>query len=305
MPARRRPPTRAARPIGAHQSIAGGFSRAVDRAVETGCACLQIFTRNINRWDTTPIAPADAAAFREAVVAAGLQFVVAHDSYLINPAAADAELRAKSIAGLVEELRRAETLGIPWVVAHPGAAGAQPPATAVKRAAQGIARALTSTRDLTAGILIETTAGQGSCLGATFEEIAQLLAVIDAKPGLARRVGVCLDTCHVFAAGYPLFPASALDDTLERFEATIGLERLKLIHANDSKRELGSRVDRHEAIGRGRIGTAAFGLLMRHPSLAHVPIVLETPKEGPDGTPSPAHDRRNLATLRRLEKPTA
>ena len=298
MPAtrRRRPP----RAYGAHQSIAGGFTKAVERAVETGCECLQVFTRNINQWATSPIDPAEAAAFRAAVHEAGLELVVAHDSYLINPAAADAALRKKSIAGLIEELRRAELLGIPWVVAHPGAAGEQPVAKAVDRAARGIAEALEKTKGLTAGILIETTAGQGSCLGARFEEIGEMLAVIDARRGLAERVGVCLDTCHVFAAGYPLAPAAALDETLAAFDRAIGLERLKLIHANDSKKECGSRVDRHEAIGKGKIGRAAFGLLVNHPRLAGIPLVLETPKEGPDGKPSPARDRANLAVLRRL-----
>jgi deoxyribonuclease-4 len=300
MPTLRRRPTAA--PFGAHQSIAGGYARAVERAVETGCECLQVFTRNINQWKTTPIEPADAAAFRAAVKAAGLRLVVAHDSYLINPAAADATLRRKSIAGLVEELERAELLGIPWVVAHPGAAGEQPVARAVKRAATGIADALAETAGLEAGILIETTAGQGSCLGASFAEIGEMLAVIDARPGLARRVGVCLDTCHVFAAGYPLAPQAALDDTLAAFDEAIGLERLKLIHANDSKKEQGSRVDRHEAIGKGKIGRAAFELIVNHPRLAGIPLVLETPKEGPDGKPTPATDRANLALLRRLEK---
>jgi deoxyribonuclease-4 len=288
-------------PLGAHQSIAGGLTRAVDRAVETGCECLQIFTRNINQWQTTPIDPAAAQAFREAVAAAGLACVVAHDSYLINPAAADAELRTKSIAGLVEELRRADLLGIRWVVAHPGAAGEQPVDRAVSRAAEGIARALKQTAALEAGILIETTAGQGSCLGATFAEIAALLAVID-KAGFAERVGVCLDTCHVFAAGYPLAPAAALDDTLDQFDSQIGLDRLKLIHANDSKKDLGSRVDRHEGIGQGKIGPEAFRLLMRHPRLAGIPVVLETPKEGPYGKPDPDNDRGNLALLRGFQK---
>ncbi|MFM8414834.1 MAG: deoxyribonuclease IV [Planctomycetota bacterium] len=298
MPAtrRRRPP----RAFGAHQSIAGGFTKAVERAVETGCECLQVFTRNINQWQTSPIDPAEAAAFRAAVREAGLEIVVAHDSYLINPAAADAALRKKSIAGLIEELRRAELLGIPWVVAHPGAAGEQPVAKAVDRAARGIAEALEKTKGLAAGILIETTAGQGSCLGARFEEIGEMLAVIDAKPGLAKRVGVCLDTCHVFAAGYPLAPAAALDETLAAFDRAIGLGRLKLIHANDSKKECGSRVDRHEAIGKGKIGRAAFGLIVNHPRLAGIPLVLETPKEAADGKPSPARDRANLAVLRRL-----
>ena len=293
-------PARRPRPLGAHHSIAGGYHRAVERAVETGCTCLQVFTRNINQWEAKPIDPAEAAAFRAAVRAAGLAPVVAHDSYLINPAAADVALRAKSIDGLVEELRRAEALGIPWVVAHPGAAGEQPVARAVARAADGIAAALKRTAALAAGILIETTAGQGSCLGATFEEIGDMLARIDAQPGLKRRVAVCLDTCHVFAAGYPLAPKSALDETLRRFDRAIGLGRLKVIHANDSKREQGSRVDRHEAIGKGKIGPEAFRLIMTHPKLARIPLILETPKEGADGKPHPRHDRANLAALRRL-----
>lgn len=286
--------------LGAHHSIAGGFHRAVERAVETGCECLQIFTRNINRWDVSPIDPADAARFRAAVRAAGLRFVVAHDSYLINPAAQDATLRAKSIASLAEELRRAEQLGIPWVVAHPGAAGEQRPDRAVAKAAAGIAEALERTDGLRAGILIETTAGQGSCLGATFDEIGAMLDAIDARPGLRRRAGVCLDTCHVFAAGYALAPRVKLNDTLRRFDDLIGLGRLELIHANDSKREFGSRVDRHEAIGKGKIGRAAFEALVNHPRLAGIPLILETPKEGPDGKPSAAVDRRNLAVLRRF-----
>jgi deoxyribonuclease-4 len=305
MPEKDRLPSRHPRrpaPFGAHQSIAGGYSRAVERAVETGCECLQVFTRNINQWKTAPIDLADAAAFRAAVRAAGLRLVVAHDSYLINPAAADADLRKKSIAGLVEELERAELLGIPWVVAHPGAAGEQPVAMAVARAATGIAEALAKTTGLKAGILIETTAGQGSCLGASFEEIGAMLSVIDARPGLARRVGVCLDTCHAFAAGYALAPEAALDETLAAFDETIGLRRLKLIHANDSKKERGSRVDRHEAIGKGKIGREAFRLLVNHPKLAGIPLVLETPKEGADGKPTPATDRANLALLRRLAK---
>jgi deoxyribonuclease IV len=297
MSSRRRPPQS---PFGAHQSIAGGFAKAVERAVETGCECLQVFTRNINQWKTTPIDPDEAAAFRQAVREAGLALVVAHDSYLINPASADPELRNKSIAALADELRRAELLGIPWVVAHPGAAGDQPLSKAVDRAARGIAAALRKTKGLAAGILIETTAGQGSCLGASFAEIGRMLELIDAVPGLAKRVGVCLDTCHVFAAGYPLSPREALDETLADFDEAIGLERLKLIHANDSKKPLGSRVDRHEAIGKGEIGRAAFKLIVNHPKLAGIPLILETPKEGPDGKPTPARDRGNLAVLRRL-----
>ncbi len=286
--------------LGAHQSIAGGLARAVDRAVETGCRCLQIFTRNINRWDVPPLDPAEARAFRDAVAEANLALVVAHDSYLINPASADDALRDKSIAGLICELERADALGIPWVVAHPGAAGEQPREIAVRRAGDGFAEALKKTRRLAAGILVETTAGQGSCLGDTFDEVAAVLARIDRSKTLRPRAGVCLDTCHVFAAGYPLSPAAALDDTLDQFDRQIGIDRLKVIHANDSKRDRGSRVDRHEAIGKGKIGRAAFGLLMGHPRLAGIPFILETPKEGVDGKPDPANDRANLKTLRQL-----
>jgi deoxyribonuclease-4 len=304
----RRVAARTARPhpvLGAHQSIAGGFTKAVDRAVETGCECLQVFTRNINRWDASPLDPAEATAFRAAVREAGLRLVIAHDSYLINPAAADETLRRKSIAGLVTELERAEALGIPWVVAHPGAAGDQPVDVAVARAADGIAAALSSTKGLAAGILIETTAGQGSCLGASFAEIGTMLGRIDAVPGLGSRVGVCLDTCHVFAAGYALAPQKALDATLREFDACIGLERLVAIHANDSKKDRGSRVDRHEAIGKGKIGRGAFRLLMREPRLHGIPLFLETPKEDAQGAMTPQQDRANLATLRRLAQATA
>ena len=286
------------RALGAHQSITGGLSRAVDRAVETGCHCLQIFTRNINRWDVSPIDPAAVEAFQRAVKAAGLALVVVHDSYLINPATADPILRKKSLDGLVTELERAELLGIPWVVAHPGAAGEQPRAEAVQRAAAGIAAALDRTAGSKAGILIETTAGQGTCLGDSFEEIAAMLQSIDGVRARVDRVAVCLDTCHVFAAGYALSPAEELDRTIAHFDATIGLGRLKLIHANDSKRERGSRVDRHEAIGAGKIGPDAFRLIMNHPRLATVPLILETPKEGPDGKICPDNDRGNLAMLR-------
>ena len=216
--------------LGAHHSIAGGFHRAVERAVETGCECLQIFTRNINQWATSPIDPAAAEAFREAVRAAELRLVVAHDSYLINPASADTALRRKSIDGLAEELRRAELLGIPWVVAHPGAAGEQPVDVAVARAATGIAESLRATSGLAAGILIETTAGQGSCLGASFEEIGTMLDVIDALPGLKKRAGVCLDSrlsalpCRVSRRhASPLRPAHRAEatdgDSRQRFQA--------------------------------------------------------------------------------------
>jgi len=275
------------------------LTKAVDAAIETGCECLQIFTRNINRWDVSPIDPDKAEAFKRAVVAADLKLVVAHDSYLINPASANCDLRKKSIDGLVIEITRAHLLAIPWVVAHPGAAGEQAVEEAIARAAVGIAEALDRTRHFQTGILIETTAGQGTCLGATFAEIAAMLTQIDAR-GFSSRVGVCLDTCHVFAAGYALSPAEEFNKTLREFDRLIGFKRLVVIHANDSKRERGSRVDRHEAIGQGKIGRDAFALIMNHPELARIPKILETPKEGDDGKRDPAKDRHNLAVLRGL-----
>ena len=199
------------------------------------------------------------------------------------------------------ELERADLLGIPWVVAHPGAAGSQDRTVAVHRAADGIIESLRRTKKLGSGILIETTAGQGTCLGDTFEEIATMLHRIDKIKSLQKRVAVCLDTCHVFAAGYPLQPKKSLDDTLRQFDKTIGLSRLKVIHANDSKREQGSHVDRHEGIGDGEIGRAAFKLLLTHPKLRKIPFILETPKEGADGKPDPKNDIRNIKLLRRLE----
>ena len=292
---------RSARPFGAHQSIAGGLPKAVERAIETGCDCMQIFTRNVNQWAVKPIDEDIAAAFREAVTTANLKLVIAHDSYLINPASGNETLREKSIQGLVTELERADLLGIPWVVAHPGAAGDQDRTVAVNRAADGIIESLRRTKKLSSGILIETTAGQGTCLGDTFEEIAAMLHRIDKIKSLQKRVAVCLDTCHVFAAGYPLNPKKSLDETIKQFDDTIGLPRLKVIHANDSKREQGSHVDRHEGIGEGAIGRAAFKLLVTHPKLKKIPFILETPKEGADGKPDPTNDIRNIKLLRRLE----
>lgn len=284
--------------IGAHQSIAGGLDKSVKRAVETGCRCLQIFTRNINRWDTPAIDPVVAKAFRSAVEESGITNVIAHDSYLINPASADENLRNKSIDGLVIELERAELLNIRWVVAHPGAAVNAPAADALVRAATGIREALERTSGMKAGILVETTAGQGSCLGATFEEISEILSRVDSP-----RVGTCLDTCHIFAAGYPLWPPERFDETFDTFDRLVGFDSLVALHMNDSKRECGSRVDRHEGIGKGKIGSEAFGLIVNHPQLSRIPMYLETPKEDASGKVSAACDRDNITCLMSLREP--
>lgn len=277
-------------PLGAHQSIAGGTAEAVRRAKETGCRVLQIFVKNSNQWQGRSIAPDEAALFRQAVAAEGLAAVVAHASYLINPATADAELYEKSIAALADELRRCAELGVPALVLHPGARGEAPLAAAVRR----VARALDSAVDRSetdVSILLETSAGQGTSVGSRFEELRDIFAAAR-RP---ERLGACLDTCHVFAAGYDLTTDEGYEATISAFSKTVGLPRLRAIHVNDSKKPLGSRVDRHEHIGEGAIGDSGFRRLLRDPRLAQIPKYLETPKD-----PDLKFDRKNLARLRRL-----
>lgn len=279
-------------PLGAHQSIAGGTPNAVRRAVETGCAVLQIFVKNSNRWVGKPISDEEAAEFRRTVGEARLLAVVAHSSYLINPAGEDAELREKSIEALAEELSRCDSLGIPALVLHPGSRGGSTPEAGVARAAACLDAAF-ERRETRASILLETAAGQGAAVGASFEELRDILGASRHQ----ERLAICLDTCHVFAAGYDLTTPEEFSTTIRRFESAIGLERLKAMHVNDSKKELGSRVDRHEHIGEGKIGEAGFRLLMTEPRLADIPKYLETPKD-----PELESDRKNLARLRALSR---
>ncbi len=279
-------------PVGAHHSIAGGTPNAVDRAVATGSRVLQIFVKNSNRWIGKEIADEEAAAFRAATAKAGLLAVVAHSSYLINAAGSNPAFRKKSTAALVEELERCERLGVPALVLHPGSCGESGVAAGVKRVARMLDDAFRRAHS-TASIWLETAAGQGACVGARFEELRDVI-------GASRhpeRIGICLDTCHVFAAGYELRTAEGYAATVEAFDRAVGLPALRAIHVNDSKRELGSRVDRHEHIGKGSIGVAGFRNVMTDSRLAAVPKFLETPKDK-DGV----FDRRNLATLRRLAR---
>lgn len=277
-------------PLGAHQSIAGGMPEAVRRASETGCRVLQVFVKSSNRWIGKAIADEEAMLFRAAVRRAGLSSVVAHSSYLINAAAENPELREKSTLGLVDELRRCDRLGIPALILHPGARGAAALGEGVRRAASTLDEAF-ERHDARTRILLETAAGQGASLGSTFEELRDIIAA-SKHP---RRLGICLDTCHVFAAGYDLRSPECFAATLDRFDRVIGLRRLQAIHVNDSRKELGSRVDRHEHIGQGMIGEAGFRNLMTEPRLREIPKFLETPKDEALDL-----DRKNLATLRRL-----
>jgi deoxyribonuclease-4 len=279
--------------LGAHMSIAGGFDKAVKRASECGCDCLQIFTRNTNQWSAHPITSQQAASFRRAVKLSGIVSPIAHDSYLINLASPDAGLWNRSVKALAIELRRAETLGLGYVVTHPGCYIDGPPKMGLRR----IARALDTIHQETAGIqaqcLLETTAGQGTSLGWRFEELA---AILDAAKH-PERLGVCFDTCHVFAAGYPLATAEEYHSTMEALDRAVGLGRVRAFHLNDSARELGSRVDRHAHIGRGRMGLDPFRHLLRDSRFQETPMYLETPKGKENGEDL---DAVNLRTLRKL-----
>jgi deoxyribonuclease-4 len=274
-------------------SIAGGYYKAVEIAHRCGCDCVQLFTKNNNQWRARPISADEAARFQAALASLGITHPIAHDSYLINLASSDAALWKRSVEAFVEELRRAEVLGLAYVVTHPGAYTSADERTGLKLVAKALDEVHRQTKGLRARCLLETTAGQGTCLGWRFEQLAEILHLVRDS----ERLGTCFDTCHVFAAGYPLAPEAAYHDTLRQFDALIGLERIKAFHLNDSKRERGSRVDRHEHIGRGKLGRAAFGNLMRDVRFERVPMYLETPKGLQDGEEL---DVINLRTLRRL-----
>ena len=260
--------------LGAHLSIAGGGSRgfpgAVDEARALGATALQIFTRSPSVWRARTIDAAEAAAFRTSASASGLRFVAVHAIYLLNLATPDDALYERSVAVLIEEVQRAEALGAVCVVTHLGAhrgAGAKEGASRVVAA---IGCVLEATRRVE--LLLETSAGSGTTLGGRFDEIAEIVERVDDE-----RVGVCMDTCHVFAAGYDIRTPKAVDTTLRRFDRIIGLASLRLVHLNDSAHEIGSHRDRHEHLGRGAIGSG-LAALVRHPALADVPFILETPK---------------------------
>jgi deoxyribonuclease IV len=275
-------------PLGAHISTAGGAALAPPRADDVGATAMQIFTKQPNRWAEHEVAPHEAAAFREALAKSGVRFTNAHDSYLINLASPDAALREKSVASFRAELRRCHALGLDALVSHPGNF-MDDRASGVARNADGIAEALELEKGPTR-LLMELTAGQGTVIGSTFEEMALLLKKIPAR--LRKRVGVCLDTAHVFAAGYDL--TNDFDSVWSRFDDVLGLPQLGLLHLNDSKAPLGSKKDRHELIGAGAIGALAFQRIMTDARLAATPKVLETPK----GDDLVTNDRRTLAMLR-------
>lgn len=276
--------------LGAHVSVAGGTPAAPARAAALDAAVMQIFTKQPNRWAERTVDDDEAVRFREARMAHGIFTTAAHDSYLINLASPDPTLLERSLRSFTAELRRSEALALEFVVSHPGHATDGDAERGLQQNARAIVDALDASPGVTR-VLLEGTAGTGTALGASFEELADLVDRIGQHH--PDRIGVCLDSAHLWAAGYDL---NRLDEVLARFDAAVGLRHLHLMHLNDSAAEFGSHRDRHADIARGTIGEAGFRQIMRHPDLLRVPKVIETPK-GDDPT---AADRANLALLRSL-----
>jgi deoxyribonuclease-4 len=273
-------------------SIAGGVDRAPLRGRETGCDTIQVFTKSNRQWRARPLPDHEIEAFRRNLQVTGIGPVVAHDCYLLNLAAPRAPLWKRSVAAFQEELERAEQLRIPYLVTHPGAHCGAGEGEGVARVAEALNVLHAALPRHRTKILLETTAGQGTSLGFRFEQFAAILEQVEAGD----RVGLCLDTCHLFAAGYDIRSLPGYRQTMRELDGCLGISRVKAVHLNDSQQDLGCRVDRHAHIGKGRLGLAAFGWILNDVRLRSVPMILETPK----GSDPVAADRRNLARLRRL-----
>lgn len=282
--------------LGAHMSIEGGLSKAFERIRFVKGESLQIFSKNQRQWRAQPLSAAEIEQFSQAWQQWGNGPVAIHDSYLINLANPDAGKAARAVAAFADEIKRAAQLRIPYLIMHPGSHVGGGIENGLALLTANLDRAFAKAEDATSVmVLLETTAGQGTGLGATFEELAHVISHSQHR----RRLGVCFDTCHVFAAGYDISSKAGYQKTFRDFDAVIGIKHLKFFHLNDSIRELGSRVDRHTHIGKGKIGLDGFRLLMNDRRFAHHPMVLETPKEK-----DLKEDIKNLRVLRSLIKKT-
>ena len=276
--------------LGAHMSIAGGVDKAIDRGKLIGCTAIQIFVKNNNQWFGKPLPEEEIKSFIAKRKDTGI-FVFAHTGYLINLAAANPDNHAKSIQSMLEELEKCEELKIPFIVLHPGSHGGQGEEEGIKRVAQSLNHLLKDTASYKVKIALETTAGQGTGLGYKFEHFKQWLDLIS-EPA---RLGVCVDTCHIFAAGYDIKTNDGYKHTWSEVKTMVGFDKLLAFHLNDSKKELNCRVDRHEHIGQGMLGEKAFERLLNDKNFDHLPMVLETPKD-----PEMKLDIMNLKLLRKL-----
>jgi deoxyribonuclease IV len=259
--------------IGAHVPVTGGLPLAPGRGREVGATAIQVFTRNQMQWRARDMSELEAHSFRQAVHESGVGAVIAHASYLVNLAAANPRFLAQSRDTLTAEVSRCHALGIPHAVVHPGAHMGAGEAAGLRLVAESVDEVLGRTRGQDVSVLLEVTAGQGSCLGHRFEHMAAMLDVVEQ----GGRVGVCLDTCHLHAAGYDLVSPRGYERTIDELERVVGLRRVHAIHLNDSRRERGSRVDRHARAGEGLLGLRALARVLNDPRLAHLPMVVETP----------------------------
>ena len=275
--------------LGAHMRNTGGLATALSAGAEIGCDAVQVFTKNPQRWRAKALAEEEIAAFAAEQAQTGIEPVVAHDTYLINLASPEEDNLRKSLDAFVEEIERCHLLGIPFLVTHMGAHRGAGDEAGLKTLAESVNLVLERTEGTEVMVVLENTAGQGTGLGYRFEHLAQVISAAEQD----ERVGVCFDTCHAFAAGYDLRTQETYTATFEELDRTVGLHRLRAIHANDAKREFGSRVDRHEHIGEGELGLEVFRMLMNDPRLRDIPILLETP----DGE---ENHERNLKCLRGL-----
>jgi deoxyribonuclease-4 len=286
--------------IGAHMSIAGGVTKAIDRAVAHGCEALQIFTKNASQWRGRPLDPHETRAFRRRADETGLAPIVSHASYLINLATTDPALRALSLEAFVDELDRAEALGLLGVVIHPGTCTSGREEDALALVADAIRTAFRARRGRKGMVLLEHTAGQGRSLGYRFEQLGTIIAHLRGSP----RLGVCLDTCHLVASGYDITSEAGYRATFEEFDRRVGLDRLRVFHANDSKRPCGSRVDRHEHIGQGCLGLEPFRRILGDTRFSGLPLLIETEKahasERRAAIAVDPFDVKNLGMLRAL-----
>ena len=277
--------------LGAHQSIAGGVENSLARGREVGCDTIQIFVKTPNRWVSKPLAEENVIAFRKAVAETGIWPVFAHSLYLINLATPDDTLWHKSQDALVDDLERCERLGLPGLVIHPGSHMGSGEEAGIARITAALDAVHARLPGYDAQVWLEVTAGQGAHLGYTFAQLGAMIAAVEESD----RLGVCFDTAHGFAAGYELRTRDGYEVTWSEFEETLRLDRLKAIHLNDSKKDLGSRVDRHEHIGKGLLGLETFRFLLNDPRFRGIPMILETEK-----SKDLAEDKENLAVLRSL-----
>lgn len=280
--------------LGAHISISGGIYKAPQRGRELGCDAIQIFTRSQRQWTSKPLTDEDIEKFKENIRKFKIRVAIVHASYLVNLGSPNEETFKKSLNAIIDDAKRAEVLGIGYLVFHPGSHMGSGEDFAIKRIAEGLNKAIEETDGYKVMFLLETTAGQGTNVGYRFEHIARIIDLVDDKS----RVGTCLDTAHIFAAGYDISNREKYEKTIELFDEIIGLKTLKVFHLNDSKKELGSRVDRHEHIGKGLIGLDGFRFILNDKRFRDHPMILETPG-------AEKYYKENLAVLRSLIKSKA